>query len=69
VPPAHGGQLIRRAEAAGDRLGPAPNGATREGRAWVLTLGAAYSSSPPRTLPVDRLMRCIRVQATHVMVS
>ena len=31
MPPAHGGQLSRRAEAAGDRLGPAPNGATREG--------------------------------------
>jgi hypothetical protein len=26
----------------------------------VLTLGAAYSLSPPSTLPVDRLMRCTR---------
>ena len=69
MPPAHGSQLSRRAEAAGDRLGLPPNSATREGRGLGLTLDAAYSSSPPSTLPVVRLMRSARAQATHVMVS
>jgi hypothetical protein len=31
--------------------------------------GSSYSSSPPNTLPVDRLIRCIRVQARRATLS